>query len=308
MAETISPSIPVLKTKLPSIMIGRDFYSKPRNKKWIKEHGSDAIIILQCVWIASSQERDCKIPKDDILEVPFPIHFEDEKVMKVIESAVVVGLLDFDGAFYFNSQIVSDYNNYKHKQENYRKGREKTIQAKVVKSNTCEDSPRILQESSEDCVRMYMNMNMNNELLGSKDLKDLSACEGRKQLAEHVWLSEMDIDNATMEFGRHRLNKADLDRAILHLDKHLSLPENASKRPYAYKHLVTWALKEAMNERTMRINMANAESRKKPEEARRPVTMSPPAQKQEEPQKPLSEAEKAQVREKIRKITSRRAF
>jgi len=136
-----------VKNKLPAILLNVDFYSKPRNKKWISEQGAEAVIVLQAFWIASSQETNCKIKKNEVTFLNFPINIKSEKVESILKSAVEVGLLEEDNDAYFNSQIVQDAESFREKRENYKKGREKR------EKNNCEskqDLRRIHAESTQD--------------------------------------------------------------------------------------------------------------------------------------------------------------
>jgi len=138
-----------MSDKLPSIFLGHDFYTKPRNRKWIADHGAEAVIILQTIWLASSQERNCKIEKSAVHFLPFPIPFTKEKIDEVLTSAVEVGLLDESGDFFFNSQIVNDDKSFKVKRENYRKGRQKRDE---IKGESSENPPRIQTQTSENHI------------------------------------------------------------------------------------------------------------------------------------------------------------
>lgn len=135
--------------KVPAILLKADFYSKGRNVRWIKDHGGEAVVILQAVWIASSQERGCKILKTDAYNIPFLMAFPDKKVIKVLESAVEVGLLDGDSTHYWNSQIVEDSEKFQEKHNNYKNGRKKREQ---IHPESCQNSPRILRESTQDYI------------------------------------------------------------------------------------------------------------------------------------------------------------
>lgn len=105
------------KTRLPAILINSDFYSKPRNLKWIAEQGYEAIAIIQSIWIATSQEQEFKIKKEEVFHIPFLALFTRDKLEKVISSAVEVGLLEEDNTHFFNIQILKSANKYKTKKD-----------------------------------------------------------------------------------------------------------------------------------------------------------------------------------------------
>lgn len=148
-AENTTNKPPSKSDKVPSIMIGRDFYTKPRNRKWINEHGAEAVLVLQTLWIACSQETNGKIRKDEAGMIAFPIQMKEEKIISILESAVKVGLLDEDSEHYFNSQILKDQESYIVKRQNYRKGREKRTR---IQGESRENPGRILPESRENHI------------------------------------------------------------------------------------------------------------------------------------------------------------
>lgn len=184
--------------KIPSILLNKDFYKKARNRKWILENGAEAILVLQEVWIASSQEKDCKIRKDECPYLPFPLPIPPEKVAAILESAVTVGLLDQDGDYYFNSQVVEDQANFEHKQQNYKEARKKR---ESIHPETTENPPRIHPESTHDSPRIivkseYEQRTVNSELEGGAGETDwerafpkLSTTECRQSVAN--WRSHL---------------------------------------------------------------------------------------------------------------------
>ena len=109
------------KGRLPAILLNADFYLKPRNRRWIAKEGASSVIVLQMIWIALSQERDCKLCFDDICAIPFIEPFSDSTLKSFLDSCIEIGLLEFEGGFYFNSQIVSDSDKFKAKHDNYSK-------------------------------------------------------------------------------------------------------------------------------------------------------------------------------------------
>ena len=154
-----------MSTRVPSIMLGKDFYKKARNRKWIQDNGAEAVIVLQEVWIASSQEKDCKIRKDECPYLSFPLPITPEKIKTILESAVVVGLLDEKGDFYFNSQIVEDYKNFEKKQHNYKEARKKRD---LISSESSEDPPTIHTEPSDDSPRIIVKSEYEQRTLNTK--------------------------------------------------------------------------------------------------------------------------------------------
>lgn len=160
------------KTRLPAILLNYDFYTKPRNRAWIKKHGADAVIILQTVWIAASQEAGCKIKKQEVHGIAYPINIDDDRITEVLNSAIEVGLLDSDQDHFFNSQILEDFQAFEIKRQNYSKARQNRPRNHLESS---EDSPIILPETSEndtDTEHCILNTDIeSNNLKNSKQKK-----------------------------------------------------------------------------------------------------------------------------------------
>jgi hypothetical protein len=133
-----------MSKKLPAILIKSDFFLKPRNRKWLAEQGAEALVVLLAFWAASSQEKNCKLKKSEILFVNFPIQVSDERVFEILGSAVAVGLLEEDEENFFNSQIVKDNESFLAKSENYSKGHQKRGRNQ---DKTTEDSSSIQDKS-----------------------------------------------------------------------------------------------------------------------------------------------------------------
>jgi hypothetical protein len=151
-------------SKVPSILLKIDFYSKGRNIRWIKEHGAEAVLILQAVWIASSQEKDCKILKEDAYNIPFLLTFENEKIRKVLASALEVGLLEGDQNYFWNSQVVKDAKKFQAKHNNYSKASKKREEAKQKQNPS-----RILAESEQNHIDTDTEYNTDNDLNNKKE-------------------------------------------------------------------------------------------------------------------------------------------
>lgn len=151
---------------LPAILLNQDFFEKPRNRKWIKDFGFEALGILQIVWIASSKEKNCKIRKEDCFSISYPIPLDDSRIKEVLDSAVLVGLLDEDSEHYYNSQIVSDSKAFKEKQNNYKKAAENR---KKILQQSSEDSEKIVSGFTDDSTRIIMKNEY--EDLNTEDLK-----------------------------------------------------------------------------------------------------------------------------------------
>lgn len=153
-------------SKLPSILLNKDFYTKPRNRKWIKDQGAEAIIILQAFWLASSQEKDCKIRKDEALCISYPLPLEESRITEILNSAVDVGLLDADKEHYFNSQIIKDQENLVVKQE---KWKEKKKRQRKESLGTERGQSGDIAETSRGTLN---NEHMNNELMNNEFRKE----------------------------------------------------------------------------------------------------------------------------------------
>lgn len=151
------------KGRLPAILLNADFYSKGRNIRWMKENGYESIPILQAVWIASSQEKDCKISKDDAYSIPFLLTFDFEKIKKILDSAVEVGLLDGNETHYWNSQIVKDAKKFQSKHNNYSRASKERERAKQE-----QDSARILPKLGQNHIDTDIDNESDNESIKEK--------------------------------------------------------------------------------------------------------------------------------------------
>lgn len=196
--------------KIPSIMIGRDFYTKPRNRKWIAEYGAEAVLVLQTLWIACSQETSGKIRKDEAGMIAFPIQMKEEKIISILESAVKVGLLDEDFEHYFNSQILNDQESYTVKRQNYRTGRQKRERNKRESS---EDSARILPESCENHIECEYEYESEYEDLKKEDTRKPVPLPATLDTPEH----RQALDRWQKYLRKHhkRLDRMQLDTLVL---------------------------------------------------------------------------------------------
>lgn len=96
------------------ILLRSDFYSKPRNRKFISNWGAEGLLLIQLIWMLISQERNFRLPANltKLETINFPVlndfsptqNWADE----VFFAAVEVGLLEFDGENYLNSQVTKD--------------------------------------------------------------------------------------------------------------------------------------------------------------------------------------------------------
>lgn len=253
--------------KLPSIMIGVDFYRKARNRKWIQDNGAEAVIVLQEVWIASSQERDCKIRKEECPYLPFPIPVSPEKVISILESAVTVGLLDADGEFFFNSQIVADHLNFAQKQFNYKEARKKR--------ESTENPPRIQGESSENPPRIIVNSEYEERTEKSEDLKRGSA-EGEPPIADclvqletYVFVEDYRIPELEMWFknaGFSNPKKAIEYAAIVvngHYDSKTPKFDSRHRPAKAFSDMISWGNRAAQELKKANLDAKIAEARLK---------------------------------------------
>lgn len=162
-----------MKTRLPAILLNYDFFSKPRNRIWIAEQGAEAVVVLQTIWIASSQENNCKLKKSQIAGIAFAVPLPLPKILAILSSAVAVGLLDEDANYYFNSQIVSDHKSFETKRKNYSEARKKR---EVTKGESSDDSGIIGGESRENLTEYEPEPESEGEsVIGSKDRKAVFA-------------------------------------------------------------------------------------------------------------------------------------
>lgn len=100
-----------------NILLSVDFYTKPRNLRFAKEFGVDALALVQAVWLAISQEKDYALSKEDTFALPLLLLVPDERTQAVLTAAVERGLLEQDDKFYYNSQVEEHAQNYLGKRE-----------------------------------------------------------------------------------------------------------------------------------------------------------------------------------------------
>ncbi len=249
------------KIKVPSILLTNDFYTKPRNRKWMYDEGAEAVVILQCVWLASSQERDCKILKDEVMAIAFPIQINEERVFEILESAVRVGLLESDSTHYWNSQIVQDSDNFKKKQLRYKEAAQERERSKIV-AKSSHDSATNLAEPEQNPGRIIVNTEREGESEYESEEKK-KIVPGKTKISEYVHLSDLERDDVLLEFKRFGLDWKHVERACIHLDRWLAEPGNAHKRRHAIHHLKTWGLKEVMKDQQAKNDLQASENRKK---------------------------------------------
>ena len=240
-------------TKLPNILLSRDFFTKGRNRKWIKEHGAEAVIILQAVWIASSQENDCRLDKREVSSLAYPLPFEDEKIIEVCESAIDVGLLEADSTHYFNSQIVKDYQKFQVKQANYSKGREKR---EHILPESRENSPRILIESTHN--------HSEYEYEDESDLREGGLGEtkpkpGFRDLGYGICISEIEYDPLKLTFSRFGLDEKWITRAAVRLAAWYDKNPTKRSKNGPYLDLASWGVERCLAEKETNERRKNTE-------------------------------------------------
>ena len=191
------------KVKLPAILLNADFYTKPRNRKWLAENGAEAVIILQAFWIASSQESNCKIRKADVAWLSLPIQMEPSTIIYILESAVLAGLLDEDTDHFFNSQIVKDSTSFTTKRENYKKGRQKRD---GVNPESCENPQIILGESNENYIVPVL-VTEPEPVIDLIPKKEKPSKPSKTKFLEFVYLSESELEKFKDELGEPVLTR-----------------------------------------------------------------------------------------------------
>jgi hypothetical protein len=137
-----------MSERLPSVRIDCDFYSKPRNRKWVQQHGADGIIILQMIWLAAAGG---KLRKDEVSVLPYPLIYSEEKICTVIEAAIHSGLLEEDEDHYFNSKDQKDLERLTEKRDGYRKGwaKRKNHDETILKPERNQDKPSLVYKEQE---------------------------------------------------------------------------------------------------------------------------------------------------------------
>lgn len=211
-----------LKPFLPKIQISRDFYHKPSTRRWLQANGAEGVIILQVILIASGQEQGAKIHKDDLAYLQYPLPFSAELINTVIESCVKVGLLIYDGEFYFNEDIISDQINFLKKQKNYSSAAHEREEEKRRLAEQKQDCTKIVAESCQDSGRIIVNMNSEYDPDHDPDLNPKEGGQGETkptqssivqnkppkiQFGEHVYLTQTEIDNYQNKYGTEFLDR-----------------------------------------------------------------------------------------------------
>lgn len=209
------------KSKLPKIFLNLDFYSKGRNLRWIQDNGIEAIAILQNVWIASSQERGCKIKKIDAYSLPFFLMFSKEKVVQALESAVEVGLLEEDGENYYNSQIVTDSEKFTEKHNNYVKSHKKR---KRIQSKSIEDLSQNQDESIMDSIDTDTEQDIDKDLDPKKKKKVVSLVAPRWVMDSEIALRALQAWIVYRLEKKSKLTQSTLDAQL----KKFNTPESFS--------------------------------------------------------------------------------
>lgn len=235
-----------MKFKLPAIFLNYDFYTKPRNRLFINKHGVVATAIIQIVWIACSQENSGKLKKSEIDGLSFPFEVEKGNLEVILNAACEVGLLEQDSTSYFNSQILSNKKSYDEKRANYSNARKKVIKTKKLE---CEDSKRILGESSENPtiyipIPISIPIDINN--------KEIAKAESAPIWKECEFL-KMTTDEARKVLASYQKNKYPLELlpfATQVLDEWLGSTTKealkARKQETHYRRLTaSWVLEKA---------------------------------------------------------------
>lgn len=178
--------------KLPAILIDADFMQRPRNRLWIAEQGSDAVLILFSVWLACAAETKGKIKKSEAYNIAFPVSVPVEKIKEILKSAAcpTVGLLDEEGDYFFNSRILEAKKNWEKKKLNYSIGRKKLKENKKLS--------RVNLEQIQDKSSLNYNNNIYNNNINNNIKK-----EEKKKLKffEKVWLSSEEHEALKKDFG-----------------------------------------------------------------------------------------------------------
>lgn len=205
------------KTRLPAILLNHDFFTKGRTRKWIKEHGAEAVIVLQIVWIASSQEKNCLLKREEVFELPYPVSVEKSRIVEILDSAVSVGLLEANPDFYYNSQILNDSKSFEKKRKNYKEGYKKR---KRIHDESTLNPLRIERESSLNYIDTDTEYETEYELKKEvspevSETVEVTAPEGTPEWYRQVAESELEIPagqlwtktNAFINSGRRQLRR-----------------------------------------------------------------------------------------------------
>ena len=262
----IRVGVEMSKTKLPAIRFNNDFFTKPRNLKFIAEQGSEALTIILFLWTISSQEKKCKLKKDEVFFLNFPVNLSKEKIQQIITSAVEVGLLEEDEEYYFNSQIVSDFKAFEKKREVYKQNVEK----RWNKGNTIvyakdKDLKNKSNEPEPDTEYIYNN----------KNSEPPSEVDGRKQCkhGKYVYLGDEERELIKLDYARENLDESIIREAVFvlneHIERHINSPngeEYAKKgREKAFFLLTTGWVKEEIRKRQLtktRLEQATKQKQK----------------------------------------------
>ena len=268
--------------KLPAILLKPDLYSKGRNVRWMDENGYEAMPILQCVWIASSQERNCKILKKDAYAIPFLKSFPKEKVVQVLESAVEIGLLEGDENYYWNSQIVADHESFQTKHRNYKKGYQKRQQNH---DESTLNPSKIHGESSVDYIDTDIDYESDTEDLKENspplpDDPDLAFAEshlepisptikkfngfmsaGRRPMKNYpaLWLTPFELKDAILQLEREGVPKNELKSVFSFAQAHVAAKPRFDMYP-ARNCLTGFALQQFLETRKKSNDLKRSET------------------------------------------------
>lgn len=252
------------KTRLPAIRLNEDFFLKPRNLKFIAEHGSDALTIILFLWVTSSKLKKCKIRKDEIYFLNFPIKMEKTQIETIIKASLEVGLLEEDEENYYNSQIVSDFKAYEKKKEIYKSN----IEKRWNKSDTIVSTK---QNDLKNKSNVYVYVDDNN--INKNSAPDLPPeIDGRKQCknGKFVYLSEIEKELLISNYASEGIEKPVISEAIFilseHIEKNINSP-NAEEylrkgQQKAFEMLSkSWVKDEARKKQKNKIDLETSQKR-----------------------------------------------
>lgn len=214
-----------IKKNLPNLMLPCDFFARGRNRRFVQQTGADGFVILTVIWIASAQEHNGKLAKDEIYYLTYPLIYKTDTINDVIKYALECGLLQEDEHYYFNTDIQEDKEHFNIKQGNYstaaqdREEEKRKQEQSIIEKQDC---TKIVPESWQDSGRIILSMNMNSE--HEYDPDHVSIPKGsppddvtrsstvqnktpKQKFGEHVYLTQTEIDNYQNKFGTEFLDR-----------------------------------------------------------------------------------------------------
>lgn len=222
------------KVKLPAIYIEQDFFTKPRNIKFLERHGCRGLLVIQAVWCLLANETrwflDGSMMKPSICAPFLPAHeaFEAGEWERFLDDALMSGLLEMekrDGIeCYYNSKITSHAKKYIERAGSYKKAWE---ERRAKNGSMMKPDETIMKPDgfSMDCIK-GRPLNLDTALRADKTPQR----SGTVPFGDYqkVYLTTLEFNELVSNFG-----KVAVEAKITHLDAQI---ENGVKKYKSYKN------------------------------------------------------------------------